>query len=420
MKSPKSAQGSELRARGKKAHSPQPTAQSRSSSEPPAPNPEPNFDRAPSPKPGATLDLMFHLALPLLLSNGHESISLEDCYLLTRQLHVLQKAGVPLLSGLAALQGQVPSKSLQRILGEVHQDLLEGRTFSQALGRHPKIFTPVFRGLIRVGEAGGLLDEVLLQLAQLLEWEIDLRNRLKEALQYPLIVLCTLCMALTIMVTFVLPRFAQMFRSFRIQLPWQTRLLVASSRFLSHDGWLIALLLVGAVVGWWLYLRTDAGRLRWHTWKLRLPVLGPVFLHLAISRFARVTAALIRSGVPMLETLALASESVNNRCIQHGLVNVCERIQGGETLAKALKTSQLFSPVVVQMVATGEETGHLDELLQSVSDYYDQQVNYLIKQLLRYVEPVLLIVVGAGVLLMATAVLVPMWDLVKVFKHTGG
>jgi len=360
---------------------------------------------------------MTKLTLPFL-SNG-SSVTLEDSYLLTRQLHVLQKAGVPLLSSLRALQDQLPDGALQRILRDVHQALLEGRTFSQALGRHPRAFSPITVSLIRVGEAGGLLSEVLEQLTLLYEWEIQLRQRLQAALQYPLIVLCTLSAALTIMATFVLPRFAEMFQSFKIQLPLQTRLLIALSHFISHDGWLVLLLLMAGIIGWWLYLRTETGRLRWHTWKLRLPVLGPIFLQLSMSRFARVTAALNRSGLPILETLELASQSVNNRRIRQRLELVRSKVRGGEPLAGAMKAEPVFPAVVVQMVATGEETGRLDELLRSVSEYYDQQADYTVKKLITYIEPALLLVVGLGVLLMATAVFVPMWDLVKIFKHTG-
>ncbi len=348
------------------------------------------------------------------------SVTLEERYLLTRQLYVLQKAGVPLLSSLHALQTQLPSGGLKRILFLVHQDLQEGHTFSQALGRYPAVFNPIFVGLIRVGEAGGLLEEVLHQLTQLLEWEIELRHRLREALQYPIIVLLTLSAALTVMAVFVLPRFAEMFQSFHIRLPLQTRLLIWLSHLVSHDGWLIGLVMVGLGIGWWMDYRTETGRLRWHTWALRLPVIGQMLLQLSMSRFARVTAALNHSGVPILETLALASESVDNRYVRAKLDIVRQRVKGGEPLAKALQSQPLFPAVVVQMVATGEETGRLDELLQSVSDYYDQQTTYTLKKLITYIEPFLLLVVGLGVLLMATAVFVPMWDLVKIFKHTGG
>ncbi len=355
-------------------------------------------------------------SLPFIRGNGRGSLKPEECFFFTRQLHVLQKSGVPLLSSLQALQSQSPSASMRQMLRDVHADLLEGRTFSQALGRHPAAFGPVYLGLIRVGEAGGLLEETLRQLAQLLEWEMDLRNRLRDALQYPCIVLLTLAAAVGAMVTFVLPRFAEMFQSFRIQLPLQTRLLIAFSHLLSHYGWLLALLLLGGAVAGWLALRTDAGRLRWHTWKLRLPILGPIFLQLAMSRFARVTAALNHNGVPILETLALASESVNNTYVWSRLQRVRELVRGGEPLASAMRRDAIFPAVAVQMVATGEETGRLDELLRSVSEYYDQQVTYAVKRLITYLEPLLLLVVGFGVLLMATAVFVPMWDLVQVFK----
>ncbi len=352
--------------------------------------------------------------------NGHQKVSLEECYLFTRQLHVLQKSGVPLLSSLHALQTQLPAGTLKTTLHAVRRDLQEGRTFSQALGRHPQVFTAVFLGLVRVGEAGGLLDEVLQQLARLFEWEMELRNRIRDALQYPIIVLSTLSIALLIMTVFVLPRFGQMFSSFRIQLPLQTRLLVALSTFLSHYGWLLAFLAcaVGAAWGW--YVRTEAGRLRWHTWQLRLPVVGPVLLQLAMSRFARVTAALHHNGVPILETLTLAAQNAPNRYVRGAIERVRDRIRGGGSLAGAMKTESVFPAAVIQMVATGEETGRLDELLQSISEYFDQQAAYTVKRLITYIEPALLIVVGLGVLMMATAVLLPMWDLVKLFKQTGG
>ncbi len=346
-------------------------------------------------------------------------VSLEDCYLLTRQLHVLQKSGVPLLSSLNALQTQLPSKGMGRLLREVHQDLLEGKTFSQALGKHARSFSPVFVSLVRVGEAGGLLSEVLEESAKLFAWEIDLRHRIQGALQYPAIVLLTLSAALAVMATFVLPRFAEMFASFRIKLPLQTRILIAFSHFLSHYGWLVALALTGAGVAWWLYLRTESGRLRWHTWKLKLPLLGPIFLQLSMSRATRILAVLNRSGVPILETLELTGRSVNNRYVRSRLDVVRSKVQQGASLAGAMKTERVFPAVVVQMVATGEETGRLDELLLSVSEYYDQQADYTVKKLITSIEPILLLVVGLGVLLMATAVFVPMWDLVKIFKQTG-
>jgi MSHA biogenesis protein MshG len=347
-------------------------------------------------------------------------LSLEDRYWLSRQLHVLHKAGVPLLSSLRALEEQLPAGALKQSVRLISQDLLQGHTLSQAFARRPESFDQTFVGMIQVGEAGGLLEEILKRLAELFEWEQELRSKVKQALQYPAIVLLTLAVALSIMLTFVLPRFAQFFGTLKVQLPLQTRLVLAASKLLLTYGWVLGVgLVVGAVV-FWRYIRTEPGRLWWHKTLLRLPILGPLFLQLGMSRFTRTTSALSASGMPILETLALAGESVNNRYIQQGLEKVRDRVKGGEALASALKTDGLFPPVVVQMVATGEETGQMDELLRSVSDYYDQQATYLLRKLITYVEPALLIIVGLGVLLMASSVLVPMWDLVKVLKQTGG
>ncbi len=356
--------------------------------------------------------------MPLWLRrDGHGPVTPTDGYLFTRQLAVLQRAGVPLLSSLSALQRQLSSPSLRRVLRGVHQDLLEGKTLSQALARYPRIFNPVYIGLIRVGEASGLLESVLQQLARLIEWEIELRRRLMEALLYPAIVIFFLSVAMVIMVTFVIPRFAEMFRSFRLQLPWPTRLLILVSDLGTRYGWVLLLGLVALVVGLRSYGRTDAGRLRWHTQQLRLPIFGPLLLEVAMARFARVTAALNRSGVPMLETLTLAGESVNNVYVEQRVQAVADRIRGGTSLASAVGTEPVFPAIVTQMIATGEETGQVDELLQHVAEYYDQQVSSTLKQLLTYLEPVLIVVVGLGVLGLAVAVYLPMWDMVRLFKQ---
>lgn len=350
---------------------------------------------------------------------SRRSLSLEDRFLFTQQLQVLQHAGVPLLSSLEALRRQMPSKVLQDLLSVIHHDLLEGRTLSQALAKHNGMFGSVYVGLIRVGEAGGLLDETLKQLAQLLDWELDVRRRIREATQYPLIVVGTLLGALVLMAIFVLPRFAEMFRSFRIALPLQTRLLIAFSEALERYGVALALLLIVVVagVGWWM--RTEPGCQRWHAWLLRVPVLGALVLQLAMSRVARVIAVLHHGGMPILETLALAAQSVNNRSVRSAVDRVRQQVASGASLAGAMGSQPVFPPIVVQMVASGEEAGRLEELLSCVSAYYDQQVSYRVRRLTASLEPILLIVVGLGVLLMASAVFVPMWDLVQIFKQSG-
>jgi len=301
-------------------------------------------------------------------------------------------------------------------VGAIANDLLNGYTLSQAFGRHPDSFDPLFIGMIRIGEAGGLLDEVLKRLAELAAWEMELRAQMNQALQYPLIVLATLSVALALMVTVVLPRFAQMFSSMHQQLPLQTRAILALSRVLVHDGWLLALLAVLGAIAGWRVLQTPGGRRWWDAHLLRLPVVGPLCVQLDMSRVTRTVAVLNASGLPMLDTLTLAAGSVKNTHIQGGLASVLEQVRGGQKLATAMKAAGLFPPVVVQMVATGEETGRMDELLSSVSDYYDQQAAYLLRKLITYVEPALLLIVGLGVLAMASAVLVPMWDMVNIFK----
>lgn len=346
-----------------------------------------------------------------------ERLTLQDRYLLVRQLYVLQKAGVPLLSSLQAIGEQLPASPLQRTLRTITQDLLGGHTLSQAFARHARSFDPLFISMIKIGEAGGLLEQILQQLARLFEWEMDFRAKVKQALQYPLIVLATLGVAIIIIVTFVLPRFAQLFSAWRIELPFQTKLILGLGTLISRYGVLMALAAIGGISALvWLF-RTDKGQLWWHRTQLKLPILGPLFMQISMARFSRTLAALNASGVSILEALSLTGEGVNNRHIRNGLQTVIERVRGGESLAGALKATRLFPPIVVQMVATGEETGRIDELLASVADYYDQQATYLLRQLVTYIEPALLIVVGLGVLFLATSILVPMWDVVRVLRR---
>lgn len=345
------------------------------------------------------------------------AIGLEDRYLFARQLHVLQRAGVPLLSSLRALEEQLPSGHFREIIALVGRDLTNGHTLSQAFARHSQAFDPVFVSLIKVGESGGLLEDVLKRIADLTLWEMDLRAKIMQALQYPLIVVGTLIAALSMMMIFVLPRFAGFFQSLKISLPLQTRLVIGLGQIMGRYGLLFFLFFLAGGILVWRVLRTESGKLWWHQKVLHLPILGSLFVQLMMSRFARTVSALTASGTPILDTLQLAGESLNNKHIERGLIQVQERVRGGETLARAIASIHLFPPIVVQMVSTGEETGRLDEMLHSVADYYDQQATYLVRKLVTYVEPALLIVVGVGVLLMATAVLVPMWDMVKLFKQ---
>lgn len=355
-----------------------------------------------------------------LLRREAERVRLDDRLLLVRQLLVLQRAGVPILQSLQALETQLEAGRLKRTLQIIQQDLAGGFTLSQAFARHPRVFDQTFVSLVRTGEAGGLLEDTFKRLADLLEWEMDLRSRITQALQYPIIVVGILAGALSIMAVVVLPKFAALFESFDTQLPLETRIVMAVSRFLSAYGSLVVLGLAAGAAAAVGYLRSPGGRRWWDPIRLRLPMVGPLALQLAMSRFCRTLSALSASGVNVFEALALAGQNVNNTYVQACIGTIGQQVEGGETLSGAMRRSPLFPPIVTQMMATGEETGRMDELLRSVSEYYDQQVAYRVRRLLGYLEPALLLVVGAGVLVMAMAVLVPMWDLVKVFKRTGG
>jgi type II secretory pathway component PulF len=341
----------------------------------------------------------------------------DDLILFTRQLEVLSRAGIPLLESLGALTKQARTKNFQQVIHGVARSIEAGATLSDAMGRYPQAFPEVYVSTIRAGEMGGFLDLALERLATLSEHEAETQARIKAAVRYPILVMAAIGVALVIIVTFVVPKFATLYGSFRTALPLPTRIAFAAGQALQQYWYLAVAGAVVAAAGFRLALRVPGIRLRWDEIKLRLPILGPVILKLTLSRWAHILSLLARSGVPILKSLEVVARAVGNAALGRAIVAVANAAERGETLADAMARNPLFSPLVVQMVAVGERTGELEALLLKTSEHYDREADYAIRNLSTALEPILLIVIASMVFFLALAVFLPMWDMVRLIRR---
>lgn len=343
-----------------------------------------------------------------------EKIRPQDLILFNRQLATLIHAGIPITASLTTLSEQTKNKQLSRALKDVVQKIEKGSSFSEALADHPGVFSPLYINMIKAGEAGGVLDEVLEKLAGLTEREAENKAKMKAAMRYPKIVIMAMSAAFFVVVTFVIPRFAGLFRSAKVTLPLPTRILLALNDFL-HQYWYLGLVIVLAVVvGFKLVVRTKKGRWVWDNLKLKIPILGSLFAKIILSRFARMLGVLNRSGIPILTNLGLVAELLDNAVFSEVVLDLRKNVEQGKSLAEPLRGSTIFTPMVVHMIAVGEESGSLDEMLFKVSDYYDAEVDNTLRNLSTLIEPVLIVLIGGMVLVLALGVFLPMWDMAAV------
>ncbi len=334
----------------------------------------------------------------------------------TRQFCTLQKAGIPILSAMFALKEQARNPFLKKVIGQIRIDIEEGLSLSVALEKYPQIFNKMYTNMVKIGETSGRLSEILERLVVLGEYDEHIRLRIKSATRYPLIVISALSLGFIILTTFVIPRFARIFSQFKVQLPLPTRILIGTHFVFAKFWWLIIMVAIIAVFGFSRTIQTDKGRLRWDALKLKIPVLGPLILKLILSRFCRIVAILLASGVSILQVLDLAAEGAGNVVISRVINQIKVSVNQGKGMLIPMKESGIFPPIVIQMVAAGEETGKLNELLLHVADYYDEQVDYTISNMVSLIEPILIFVLGCGVLLMALGIFLPMWNLMSLFK----
>lgn len=345
-----------------------------------------------------------------------QKIKLSDLVFFTQQLSTLYKAGLPLLSGLESIIEQTEKNKLKRILEKVKRQVEGGSTLSEAMARYPQAFPYVYVNMVRAGETSGLLGEALDRFVNLAEREINTRQKLKEATRYPKIIVLSLAIAFVVLMTLVVPRFAQVFAQFKTPLPWPTRLLINSHEFFQNYWYFFLAGGASLLIGLNQYLHTSQGRSFWDKWKIRIPVLGPLLLKVALSRFAFIFVILNRSGVPILQTLEIAATTIDNYEIARSIEEIRKKIKSGKSLALAMKETKKFTPLVVQMVSVGESSGTLDKMLMSVTEYYDREIENSIKKMSTYIEPFLTLVLGAAVLFLALAVFLPWWNMASLFR----
>ncbi len=343
-------------------------------------------------------------------------ISTEELNFFTRQLMTMLDAGLPMVTSLYALKEQTRNRYFAGVIAALIRDLEAGSSFSEALSRHPRVFNELYVAMARSGEAAGILGEVLGRLADLGEYEANVRSQINSATRYPLITFTALCLAAVVMLTFVIPQFASLFRQFNTALPLPTRILIATD-FVFRRWWALFLgAAVLAAVGFWKTVRTKAGKTLWDALQLKIPVFGPLIFKITMARFSRITAMLIKSGLPILQILEMVARTTGNVIVARAIDEIRVSVNEGQGMAKPMRASRMFSPVVIQMVAVGEETGKMDDLLFRVAEHYEQQVNYTIRNLTALIEPFFIVILAGGVLLMALAVMLPMWNLIALLK----
>jgi MSHA biogenesis protein MshG len=347
----------------------------------------------------------------------HRGPSLETRILFTRKLATLYASGIPILRALALLAEQETDTRFRAVLLDVHKQVEGGVPIWEALNEHPRTFGEVFVQSVKTGEASGKLDEVLRKSADFMEREMTTREEVSGAVRYPIMVVAALAAAFILIVTFVVPRFAAVYGKFGAELPLATRLLIFASKAMAA-GWYWFLPLGGlAVFGGVRWLKTDRG-IEWRDrWLLRLPALGPLFLKVAIARFAHMLSILFESGLPMIESLAVVAQSVGNRIIAGEVMKIAENFRRGKEAMDQLEEGGVFPPLAVQMMRVGLETGALGRMLTELAAHYDREVKYASRRLTNVLEPLLIFGLSGLVLVMALAVLLPMWNLISVFKQ---
>ncbi len=341
-------------------------------------------------------------------------VKMKEIVHFTRQFATMVNSGLPLVQCLDILAQQTENKFLARAIREVQADVESGATLADALKNHPKVFSELYVNMVAAGEAGGILDTVLLRLAVFLEKNEALVRKVKGAMIYPAVILSVAVIAITVLLVFVIPTFQNMFASVNVPLPGPTRFVIFLSGMLKSYWWLA---LVAIVLGVWAirtYYRTSAGRLQIDKLLLRVPILGDLLRKSAVARFTRTLGTLLSSGVSILDGLEITAKTAGNRVIHDAVMRSRSSIAGGETISEPLKQSGVFPPMVTQMINVGEQTGTIDEMLEKIADFYDDEVDTAVEALLAAMEPMLIVFLGVVVGGMIVSMYLPIFDMINV------
>jgi MSHA biogenesis protein MshG len=343
-------------------------------------------------------------------------IKAPELILFTKQFNTLIRAGVPMLSLLKVLEEQTEHPKLRRILGTIHRDIKEGSSLHEAFRKHPKAFSPLYCNMLKAGETSGALNEVLDRLTYIIEHEHQVKSDIKSALMYPIIVVCFLFVAFIVLLTGVIPRFVGIFKNAGLKLPLPTQICMLLYTALVQYWYIVMSILVVGGVALYFYLRTENGKYVFYTAAMKVPIVGPLFIKSAISRFASIFSILQASGVDILQVMDILSETIGNSAISRELAGIRDRLAEGHGIAGPLSSAKYFTPMLINMVAIGEESGNLEELMKDVAKHYDTEVEYAMKKLSEAIGPILTIGLAAVVGFFATAIFLPMWDLTLMAK----
>ncbi|MBC9073706.1 type II secretion system F family protein [Thauera sp. CAU 1555] len=340
-------------------------------------------------------------------------IRLDDLILFSRQMYSITKAGVPIIQGLARLAESTPNPRFAEVLREISRDLEGGREISAAFARHADIFGTLYVSILRVGEMTGQIETAFHSMYDYLQRDKVVIDRVKAAMRYPMFVIIAIGVAIGVLTVLVIPTFADVFASVNMQLPLATRIILAVSQF-ARDYWpLVLAAIAAAVVAFRRWTATETGRLTWDRTLLRIPKLGDVLLRATLARFTRAMGVAMTAGVPITQALAGVARASGNMYVAEKILSMRNGVERGDTLLRTAASARVFTPVVLQMIAVGEETGQLDTMMLEVADFYDREVEYDIANLSSIIEPVLTVVVGIMVLVLALGIFLPMWDLTQ-------
>jgi type IV pilus assembly protein PilC len=335
----------------------------------------------------------------------------------SRQLSSLLRSGIAITTALSSIAEQTKNKLLKDAINAVLKDIQAGISFSEALAKHPDIFSELFVSMVKVGETAGILYEVLDRLAQLNMQELEVKTRIKSAMTYPVILVTVAVIIVSFLLINIIPKFVVVFESYEARLPLATQILLGVS-FVVRRLWFLVIAAAGIFIFWLRrYIKTENGRYKFDFYLLRLPLFGQLYLKLIVARFSRTLGALVKSGVSILEALSVTEKTVGNAVISRVIDNIRLAITEGQSLAEPFKASGVFPPTVIQMVSLGEKSGKLDQMLIEVADFYDQEVDYTIRNITTALEPLLLLGMGLMVAFIALSVLLPIFNLIKVFRR---
>ncbi|MCL1050064.1 type II secretion system F family protein [Shewanella abyssi] len=372
--------------------------------------------------------LMSRGVIPLELSPAKElkefslkslfkgKVALEELQIFTRQMYSLTRSGIPMLRAIAGLSETTHSQRMKDALNDISVQLTSGRPLSSAMNQHPDVFDALFISMIHVGENTGKLEDAFIQLSGYIEREQETRRRIKAAMRYPIFVLIAISIAMVILNIMVIPKFAEMFSRFGADLPWATKLLINTSSLFVNYWALMIVILIASYVGIRYWHSTDKGERQWDRWKLNIPAVGSIIERSTLSRYCRSFSMMLSAGVPMTQALSLVADAVDNAYMHDRIVAMRRGIESGDSMLRVHNSSQLFTPLVLQMVAVGEETGQIDQLLNDAADFYEGEVDYDLKNLTAKLEPILIGFVACIVLVLALGIYLPMWDMLSVVK----